>query len=51
MSTLFVDESRDYRAEFEEVTAIGGIGRIEFTAENATATFLHSQFANGRSIF
>ena len=32
MSTLFVDKSRDYRAEFEEVTAIGGIGRIEFTA-------------------
>ena len=51
MSTLFVNESRDFRAKFEEVTAFGGIGRIEFTFENATATFLHSQFANGRLIF
>ena len=51
MSTLFVKESRDYRADFAAVTAFGGIGRIQFTFENATATFLHSQFANGRSIF
>ena len=51
MSTLFVNESRDFRADFAAVTAFGGIGRIQFTFENATATFLHSQFANGRSIF
>ena len=49
MATLFVDESHDYRAE--AVAAFGGIGRIQFTFENATATFFHSQFANGRSIF